>query len=77
VFPKRIARAFVLSGIAVGWPVVIAVSAIPPVVMALSVHLAVRFLAEAEEAHLKRCRPLDADVPPRFVALQRKLITLR
>jgi hypothetical protein len=34
----------------VGWPVVIAVSAIPPVVMALSVHLAVRFLAETEEA---------------------------
>jgi hypothetical protein len=33
----------------VGWPVVIAVSAIPPVVMALSVHLAVRFLAETEE----------------------------
>ncbi|MBS2549642.1 DUF2637 domain-containing protein [Catenulispora sp. NL8] len=34
----------------VGWPVVIAVSAVPPVVMALSVHLAVRFLAETEEA---------------------------
>ncbi|GAA2061073.1 hypothetical protein GCM10009839_85000 [Catenulispora yoronensis] len=34
----------------VGWPVVIAVSAIPPVVMALSVHLAVRFLAETGEA---------------------------
>lgn len=34
----------------VGWPVVIAVSAIPPVVMALSVHLAVRFLADTEEA---------------------------
>jgi hypothetical protein len=34
----------------VGWPVVVAVSAIPPVVMALSVHLAVRFLAETEEA---------------------------
>jgi hypothetical protein len=34
----------------VGWPVVIAVSAIPPVVTALSVHLAVRFLAETEEA---------------------------
>lgn len=33
----------------VGWPVVIVVSAIPPVVMALSVHLAVRFLAETEE----------------------------
>jgi hypothetical protein len=35
--------------LAIGWPVVIAVSAIPPVVMALSVHLAVRFLAETEE----------------------------
>ena len=33
----------------IGWPVVIAVSAIPPVVMALSVHLAVRFLAETAQ----------------------------
>ena len=33
----------------IGWPVVIVVSAIPPVVMALSVHLAVRFLAETEQ----------------------------
>ena len=32
----------------VGWPVVIVVSAIPPVVTALSVHLAVRFLAETQ-----------------------------
>lgn len=36
----------------VGWPVVIVVSAIPPVVMALSVHLAVRFLAETEASEI-------------------------
>ena len=41
----------------VGWPLVIVASAIPPVVMALSVHLAVRFLAETEEAQAVRHSP--------------------
>ncbi|MBS2533274.1 DUF2637 domain-containing protein [Catenulispora sp. NF23] len=43
----------------VGWPVVIAVSAIPPVVMALSVHLAVRFLAETEETQMVPARAVE------------------